>query len=67
MTNNRYWVVGGDYEGDNFDALVPGSERMAGPFASIDRARKEWTRLTFCDANPCQRRYAIASEGGVAA
>ena len=28
----RYWVVGGDYQDPDFRSLVPGTERMVGPF-----------------------------------
>ena len=29
---NRYWVIGGEYEGADFAALVPGTEKLVGPF-----------------------------------
>ena len=60
----RYWVVGGEYEGPDFRALVPGTEKMIGPFECERKARTEWTRLTCCpDRSPCGTvRYSIASE-----
>ncbi|MBV8686012.1 MAG: hypothetical protein JOZ90_02125 [Alphaproteobacteria bacterium] len=60
----RYWVIGGEYEGPDFRALVPGTETMAGPFESERKARTEWTRLS-CgpDRGACATiRYAIAAE-----
>ena len=30
--STRYWVVGGEYDGPDFRALVPGTEKMVGPF-----------------------------------
>ena len=60
----RYWVIGGEYEDPNFQALIPGTEKMCGPFADEQRARVEWTRLTCCpERSPCATvRYSIAAE-----
>jgi len=60
----RYWVIGGEYQGPDFRALVPGTEKMVGPFECERKARTEWTRLTCC---PDQRalatvRYSITRE-----
>ena len=33
MMTKRYWVIGGEYRDSDFGALVPGTEKMAGPFA----------------------------------
>ena len=60
----RYWVIGGEYEGPDFRALVPGTETMAGPFEDEGRARTEWARLTGCpERSRCATlRYSIATE-----
>lgn len=58
----RYWVIGGEYQDAAFGALVPGTEKMAGPFADERRARTEWTRLTCCPASTATTRYSIAAE-----
>ena len=59
----RFWVIGGEYEGANFRALVPGTEKMAGPFDCERKARTEWTRLTCCpEGTSATTRYSIASE-----
>ena len=60
----RYWVIGGEYEDPNFRALIPGTEKMVGPFECERKAKTEWTRLTCCpDRRPCATvRYSIASE-----
>lgn len=58
----RYWVIGGEYENADFGALVPGTERMAGPFADERKARTEWTRLTCCPRSTATTRYSIAAE-----
>jgi hypothetical protein len=59
----RFWVIGGEYEGPDFRALVPGTEKMAGPFECERKARTEWTRLT-CrpEGTSATTRYSIASE-----
>ena len=60
----RYWVIGGEYRDPSFGALIPGTERMAGPFEDEGRAKTEWQRLTCCpDRSPCATvRYSIAAE-----
>jgi hypothetical protein len=60
----RFWVIGGEFEGPDFRALVPGTERMAGPFEDEDKARTVWARL---NGSPDQIgratvRYSIAAE-----
>jgi hypothetical protein len=57
-----YWVIGGAYRDAEFSTLVPGTEKVAGPFADERRARTEWTRLTCCPAATATTRYSIASE-----
>ena len=57
-----YWVVGGEYRDGDFSALVPGTERIAGPFHDERRARTEWTRLTYCPQATATTRYSIAAE-----
>ena len=59
----RYWVIGGEYEGSDFRALIPGTEKMVGPFDCARRARTEWTRLTCCpEGTSATTRYSIAAE-----
>jgi hypothetical protein len=58
----RFWVIGGEYEDPAFSALIPGTERMAGPFESERKARTEWTRLTCCPESSALKRYSIATE-----
>ena len=57
-----YWVIGGEYRDACFSALVPGTEKMAGPFRDERRARTEWTRLTYCPTATATTRYSIAAE-----
>ena len=61
--STRYWVVGGEYEGPDFRVLVPGTEKMVGPFEDERKARNEWIRLTYCPASSsATTRYSIAAE-----
>ena len=59
----RFWIVGGEYEGSDFRALIPGSETMVGPFEDERKARNEWLRLTYSPGtDPATTRYSIATE-----
>ena len=58
----RYWVIGGEYRDSDFGTLVPGTEKMAGPFADEGKARTEWTRLSRCPESKATIRYSIAAE-----
>ncbi len=58
----RYWIVGGEYADADFRSLVPGTEKMVGPFDTERKARNEWMRLTYCPATSATKRYAIATE-----
>jgi hypothetical protein len=58
----RYWVVGGEYADAAFHALIPGTEKMVGPFEDERKARNEWMRLTYCPRSTATTRYSIAAE-----
>ena len=57
-----YWVVGGEYRDTEFRSLIPGTEKMVGPFEDERKARNEWMRLTYCPQTSATRRYSIATE-----
>ena len=59
---HRYWVLGGEYRDCRFDEVLPGTEEISGPFPDINRARTEWTRLTFRDHLGATTRYVITEE-----
>jgi len=59
---HRYWVLGGEYRDCRFDEVLPGTEEISGPFPDINRARTEWTRLTFRDHLGATNRYVITEE-----
>ena len=59
----RFWVIGGECDGPDFRALIPGTETMAGPFADETKAKTEWQRLTCCpEQRSATLRYSIATE-----
>ncbi|QDP19576.1 DUF4170 domain-containing protein [Sphingomonas xanthus] len=58
----RYWIVGGDYRDCRFDEITMGTEEVSGPFANLERARTEWTRLSFRDRLCATKRYVITQE-----
>ena len=60
--DRKYWVIGGEYADGKFNGLVEGTHKVAGPFGNEQRARTEWTRLTFRDGAPATTRYHIAVE-----
>ena len=62
MMARRYWVIGGEYD-DAFARVLPGTERVRGPYADERRARTEWHRLTFAPRTTATTRYCIAAEG----
>ena len=63
----RYWVVGGEYRDCCFDKLVPGTEKIQGPYETELRARMAWQRLTYRDHCAATERYSIAIEPEIAA
>jgi hypothetical protein len=58
----RFWVVGGEYRDPEFQALVPGTEKMVGPFEDERKERNEWMLLTYCPRTTATTRYSIAAE-----
>jgi hypothetical protein len=63
----RFWVIGGEYTCLEFEQLVEGSEKVAGPFFHKSAAEAVWRRLSEADRSRAQVRYAIVTERGQAA
>jgi len=59
---NRYWVVGGLYRDAAFEALVPGTERVVGPFHEETEARHAWRILAEQSRSACLARFSITVE-----
>jgi hypothetical protein len=62
----RFWVIGGEYTCLEFEQLVEGSEKVAGPFFHKSAAEAVWRRLSEADRCRAQVRYAIVTERGAA-
>lgn len=62
MTEQRYWVIGGNYRDLDFTALRDGTETLIGPFDREEDARSEWKRVSFANKSTATARYAIVSE-----
>lgn len=60
--SERFWIVGGEYRDIRFDALVPGSEQLHGPFPSYDEALASWQRLARYSAGAALERLTIVGE-----
>ncbi|NIX75301.1 DUF4170 domain-containing protein [Microvirga terricola] len=62
MNQSRFWVVGGEYTSTDFETLIKGTERIAGPFDSRGDAERTWRALSE-DYRPLARvRFTIAQE-----
>ena len=48
----RFWVIGGEYTCLEFEQLVEGSEKVAGPFFHKSAAEAVWRRLSEADRSP---------------
>jgi hypothetical protein len=58
----KFWIIGGEYDDVSFERLIDGTQSLAGPYPSYERALGEWRRLaesTRCNAH---HRYVIAHE-----
>ncbi len=60
----RFWVIGGEYTCFDFERLVEGTEKVAGPFFHRSAAEAVWRRLSEADRCRAQVRYAIVAESG---
>src|ERR1044071_8302385 len=56
----RYWVVGGEYEGTDFRRIAGGKgEQRYGPFDSFEKARAEWAARSMVAVDNAHVRYRI--------
>ncbi|MFN0043900.1 MAG: DUF4170 domain-containing protein [Alphaproteobacteria bacterium] len=58
----RYWIVGGEYDSVAFERLVPGTEKLVGPFERKELAEAAWRDMAQATRPSCQIRYTIAEE-----
>jgi len=64
MDSSLFWIVGGEYQCMGFDHLVPGTERVVGPFADEAAAELAWRELSEKHRSQCLVRFTIATERG---
>jgi len=62
MTEQRYWVIGGNYRDLDFSALRDGTEMLLGPFEREEDAKSEWKRVSFENKSTATARFAIVAE-----
>ena len=61
-TEERYWVIGGEYECLSFRSVKNGAPIVHGPFDTRDQARAEWKRLSAEHSSRAAVRFGIAAE-----
>lgn len=62
-SNNRFWVVGGEYKDTRFSEVKDGTQKMFGPFDSYEKARSKWQVQAEATRSNCHMRFTIAQEG----
>jgi hypothetical protein len=62
MTSERFWVIGGEYNGMDFQTLKDGARRVLGPYASRDDAARVWRQVSDETRSLATARFAIAAE-----
>jgi hypothetical protein len=67
MSNNRYWVIGGEYASTAFDRVVEGTERILGPYRCQEEAHRAWEEVAVATRSVCLARFTIVQEGARAA
>jgi len=60
--SKQFWVVGGEFSDTRFNGLVPGTERVLGPFAARRDAETAWSRLASETRSLCNARFSITEE-----
>ena len=61
-TQERYWVIGGEYECLSFRSVKSGAPEVFGPFETRDEARAEWKRKSAEHSSRANVRFGIAAE-----
>lgn len=61
-TQERFWVIGGEFECTAFNRLRGQEPIVVGPFESRDLAKAEWKRLSSEHSSRATVRFGIASE-----
>jgi hypothetical protein len=62
MSMTRYWVVGGEFQSPEFDALIDGTGRIWGPFETRGDAESVWREESEQRRWSCCTRFTIVTE-----
>jgi hypothetical protein len=57
----QFWVIGGEYQCVEFQEVIPGSERVFGPYRSYDDANQVWRERSLASRSQATTRYSIVS------
>jgi hypothetical protein len=60
--SKRFWVIGGEYRSTRFEELMPGTEKLLGPYPSLYDAQKVWRGISMASSACALERYAITTE-----
>jgi hypothetical protein len=61
-TQERFWVIGGEYECTAFSNVKNGAPMVFGPYSTRDDARAEWKRLSSEHSSRATVKFGIAAE-----
>lgn len=62
MSQQRYWVIGGDYTCMRFSNLRDRVPHVEGPFDDREEARAAWKRVSREHSSKATARFSIAVE-----
>jgi hypothetical protein len=62
MSDQRYWVIGGEFISADFAELHPGTARLFGPFASREEAETIWRDVSRQHGHEFRTRFAVVHE-----
>ena len=62
MSMRRFWVVGGEFQSPEFDALIDGTGRIWGPFETRGDAESVWREESEQRRWSCCTRFTIVTE-----
>lgn len=63
----QFWVIGGEYKGVEFQEVLPGTERVFGPFPSYEDANQIWRERSLASRFSATTRYSIVSNTSTSA
>ena len=67
MSEQRFWVIGGEYANTAFDRVIEGTEKILGPYLNHEDAHRAWERVAVETRSICLARFTIVREVSMAA